>query len=106
MDSTQLDLEFSDKFDSQIRQEELDRLNELSRLASQTADLEGETSEIQNLSVKKIFAGLLDACIGMLNDVTAGKPLRDIFLATDRIVYTGLLFILVGICIWLIDFTK
>ncbi len=106
VNSAALDVEFSNKFDETVRQEELDKLNELSRLANRNASLSAETSEIQNLSLKKIFDQLLDSVIGMLNDLTAGKPLVDVFLSQDRILYSGLLLVFAGVCIWLIDFTR
>ena len=101
-----LDVEFGNQFDEVVRQEELDKLNELSRLANRNATLSVETSEIQNLSIKKVFDQLLESVIGMLNDLTAGKPLVDVFLSSDRILYSGLLLVFAGICIWVIDFTR
>ena len=106
--SIQLDQEFGTKFDKEVKADELKRLNELSKLANEAAGVEGKLNKIQNMSVKSILAQTLQTMIDILDDLTKGKPLQEVFSGSsgDRPLFIGLVLIAVAAGVYLIDVTS
>ena len=102
--SIQLDQEFGNKFDKEVKADELKRLNELSKIANETAGLEVK----QNMSVKAILAETLQTMVDILDDLTKGKPLHEVFSGStgDRPLFIGLVLIAVAVGVYLIDVTS
>ncbi len=106
--SIQLDQEFGSKFDEEVKAAELKRLNELSKLANETAGMSGRQNKIQNMSVKTILAETLQTMVDVLDDLTKGKPLHEVFSGSsgDRPLFIGLVLIAVAVGVYLIDVTS
>lgn len=106
--SIQLDQEFENKFDKEVKADELKRLNELSKIANETAGLEIKQNRIQNMSVKAILAETLQTMVDILDDLTKGKPLHEVFSGStgDRPLFIGLVLISVAVGVYLIDVTS
>lgn len=97
----QLDLEFQNQFDDVVKQQQLDKLNELSKLATANNDLKAQ--RMQNLSLKDIADKTLQTCIDILQDLTQNtKPMSEIFFSNDRLIYVGIILIFVAFCLWLL----
>ena len=95
---SQLDIEFSSKFDDQIQAEELAELNKLSKMATDNAANSLKATEPQNLSVKQLFDHTVAVMASILQDLIAGRPLSEVFLAADRVMYVG--FLLIVVCVY------
>lgn len=96
-----LDLEFQNQFDEVVKQQQIDKLNELSRLATGNSELAAR--QTQNLSLKDLFAQTLQTCIDILQDLTLNtKPMSEIFFAKDRLIYVGIIVIFAAFCLWLL----
>ena len=106
MAGLQLDAEFDDKFYDEIKKKELARLNELSALANKQADLADSTTLLQNTSLKELSYKTVDTVVAILKDLSAGKPLLDVFLAPDRVTYVGVLLLFVALCFYLVDISR
>jgi len=57
-----------------------------------------------NLPLKDIFKNLSVAMIDILNDLFAGQGLASLFKG-DRIIYLGILSLIIGFCLYVIDIT-
>ena len=106
--SIQLDQEFENKFDKEVKADELKRLNELSKIANEAAGMEVKHNRIQNMSVKTILAETLQTMVDILDDLTNGKPLQEVFSGStgDRPLFIGLVLIAVAVGVYLIDVTS
>ncbi len=90
-------------YDDAIKQQESDKLQKLSRLTNENADLTKTTVAIQNMTLKAVLATTLQTLVDILQDLsTRTKPLPQIFLATDRIFYVGIVVIFIAFCVWIL----
>jgi hypothetical protein len=66
-----------------------------------------EHAVIFNLSLKKIFENLSKTLIGLLDDLLKGHihTIHDFFRG-DRLLYLGILMVLLAFCVYLIDITS
>lgn len=101
-----LDIEFTNKFYDQVQEEELKKLNALAKTANRNNQLTDSLARLQEMSLGSLFQRTIDTLVLIINDLSRGRPLWDIFLATDRILYVGLVLIAVAFCLWLIDVTS
>ena len=101
-----LDIEFTNKFYDQVQEEELKKLNALAKTANRNNQLTDSLARVQEMSLGSLFQRTIDTLVLIINDLSRGRPLWDIFLATDRILYVGLVLIAVAFCLWLIDVTN
>lgn len=106
--SIQLDQEFSSKFQNEIKADEVKKLNELSKLASSSAGLESTQRKIQNMSWKAILAQTLQTMVDILDDLTTGKPLQEVFSGStgERPLFIGLVLLVFAVGIYLVDVTS
>lgn len=96
-----LDAEFEATFDDQVRARELAKLNELSALATRNGELAAEARSAQNMSLRELFEATVRALVGVITDLSEGKPLAQVFLARDRALYVGLVLIALALAVWL-----
>lgn len=101
-----LDVEFTSQFYDEVREKEIAKLNDLSKAATTAANLDVQSGAIQNMSVRQIFQKTRDIMVHVLEDLTAGKPLFDIFFAEERILYVGLVLITTALALYVLDVTS
>ncbi len=104
--SPQLDMEFQNAFDEKVQEEEVRKLNELSRLANSTTNLQAEDALVQNMSLMAVGQRLIATLVDVMSDLVAGKPLVSVFTQSDRGLYIGLTLLLVALGLWLISITS
>ena len=101
-----LDVKFYDAFDAQVKKKEMDRLNELAKLASERQTAENEAStNVVDTSIKYQYNKFIQTMSDILDDLVdgnRGKSFIQIFLDRDRMMYVGVSFIIISIAIWLI----
>ncbi len=101
-----LDIEFQNKFYDQVQEEETRKLNALATTANRNNQLTDSLTRLQEMSLGRLFQKTIDTLVVIINDLSRGRPLWDVFLAPDRILYVGLVLIVVAFCLWLIDITS
>lgn len=106
LDSPELDVEFTSQFYDQVKAQEIAKLNDLSKKATDAAALATTSSDIKHMSLLQVFHRTRDVLVDILQDLTAGKPLKDIFLATNRVFYVGIVMIVVALMIYVVDVTS
>lgn len=101
-----LDIEFQNKFYDQVQEEETRKLNALATTANRNNQLTDSLTRLQEMSLGRLFQKTIDTLVLIINDLSRGRPLWDVFLAPDRILYVGLVLIVIAFCLWLIDITS
>lgn len=101
-----LDIEFQNKFYDQVQEEETRKLNALATTANYNNQLTDSLARLQEMSLGSLFQRTIDTLVLIINDLSRGRPLWDVFFAPDRILYVGLVLIVVAFCLWLIDITS
>ncbi|CAK0766218.1 hypothetical protein CVIRNUC_003336 [Coccomyxa viridis] len=104
--SPELDMEFQNAFDDKVQEEEVRKLNELSRLANGNTGLQAQDALVQNMSLIAVGQRLISTLVDVMSDLVAGKPLVSVFTQSDRGLYIGLTLLLVALGLWLIDITS
>ena len=106
LSSPQLDAQFMADFYEQVQAKELAKLNQLSSLATQSASIESKQKQFEHMSLKQLMRNTVDVLVAIITDLTERKPLADVFLAEERVLYVGLVLIILAICIYLVDVTS
>lgn len=101
----QLDVEFENKFYDQVQATELERLRQLARLTGKVQQLQSDASSVQQMTLASLFQKTIDTMVHVLEDLTKGRPLQDVFLADDRVMYIGIVLIVAALCLYLVDVT-
>ena len=93
-------------YDREIIQKERNRLRKLSNLANQEIEDNIKTSLVQNLTLKNIINNTVNTLVDVLQELSKGVRLEDIFLKGDRMFYLGLLTVFVAFCLFFINITS
>ena len=93
-------------YDRKIIQNERNRLRKLSNMANKEIEENIKTSLVQNLSLKVIITNTINTLVDILQELSKGHRLEDIFLRGDRMFYLGLLTVFVSFCLYLINITS
>ena len=93
-------------YDRKIIQNERNRLRKLSNMANIEIEENIKTSLVQNLSLKVIITNTINTLVDILQELSKGDRLEDIFLKGDRMFYLGLLTVFVSFCLYLINITS
>lgn len=93
-------------YDRKIIQNERNRLRSLSNMANKEIEENIKTSLVQNLSLKVIITNTINTLVDILQELSKGDRLEDIFLKGDRMFYLGLLTVFVSFCLYLINITS
>ena len=93
-------------YDRKIIQNERNRLRKLSNMANKEIEENIKTSLVQNLSLKVIITNTINTLVDILQELSKGDRLEDIFLKGDRMFYLGLLTVFVSFCLYLINITS
>ena len=100
-----LDVEFENTFYDQVQAQELARLNALATATNDANQLRDATAVTGGTSLRGLLDGTLAAMIAIIGDLSKGRPLVDVFLAADRILYVGLVLLALALGLWLVDVT-
>ena len=93
-------------YDREIIEKERNRLRSLSNMANKEIEENIKTSLVQNLSLKVIITNTINTLVDILQELSKGNRLEDIFLKGDRMFYLGLLTVFVSFCLYLINITS
>ena len=93
-------------YDREIIKKERNRLRKLSNLANQEIEDNIKTSLVQNLTLKNIINNTVNTLVDVLQELSKGVRLEDIFLKGDRMFYLGLLTVFVAFCLFFINITS
>lgn len=98
-------------YQRKVEQHENDQLTYYTQRANVEQEQEETGKLFVNLSVKQIIQGLAQTIIDIVNDLVSGeikdaKGLVAIFFYGDRMIYLGVLLVLVAFSVYLIDITS
>ena len=106
-------LEKSD-FEKLKQAQQNNEINMLSYQENEKSKLLKENKNIYNMSINSLFTKLSVVSMELLEDLTIFKNQKNkninnffiIFTKDDRLIYVGILFILLAMSLWFIDITK
>ena len=93
-------------YDKEVIAKERKRLKKLSNMANDEIDENIKTSLIQNLTLKEVISNTINTLVDILQDLSKGRRLEDVFLKNDRMFYLGILTLFVSFCLYLINITS
>lgn len=98
-------------YQRKVEQHEKDQLTYYTDRANAKKEQEESSKLFVNLSVKQIIQGLSSTIIDIVNDLVSGevqtfKGLIAVFFYGDRMIYLGVLLVLLSFTIYLIDITS
>jgi len=81
------------------------RISILGKESNKERDTIKRNSLLQNLSITEILVKISDTFNGFLDDVLSGKNIFKSFSRNDRLIYWGILMLLLSIFLMLVKFT-